>query len=47
MAYRRVPGRDLPAVDHELVTDAQVDGFLTALPTILDEGLAQSEAAGS
>ena len=30
-----------------VVTDAQVDGFLAALPEVLDQGSAQAEAAGS
>ena len=30
-----------------VVSDAQIDGFLTALPAILDEGAASAEAAGS
>jgi acetylornithine aminotransferase len=30
-----------------VVTDAQLDGFLTALPEVLDQGAAAAEAAGS
>jgi acetylornithine/N-succinyldiaminopimelate aminotransferase len=30
-----------------VVTDEQVDGFLAALPGLLDQGAAAAEAAGS
>ena len=41
-----VPGR-VRLAPPVVVTDEQVDGFLTALPDLLDQGAAASEAAGS
>ena len=41
-----VPGR-VRLAPPVVVTEAQVDAFLTALPEILDQGTAQAEAAGS
>jgi acetylornithine/N-succinyldiaminopimelate aminotransferase len=41
-----VPGR-VRLAPPVVVTDAQVDGFLTALPEVLSQGAAAAEAAGS
>ena len=41
-----VPGR-LRLAPPAVVTDAQIDGFVAALPEVLDQGRAAAEAAGS